>query len=414
MCIDLGLGDVPGQHVLKHLRARDPELPVIVVTAQRNVDTAVEAMRAGAYDYLVKPIDDVRLAQALRRAAERRELSMRVRRLQDKLGALHGNASMVGESPPMQELTRQIGRVLESEVSVCLLGESGTGKEVVARAIHQGGKRAKRPFIAVNCAAIPQTLQESELFGHERGAFTGATGTHLGRFEQGAGGTLFLDELGEMSLSTQASLLRTLQERTIRRVGGSAEIPVDVRIIGATHRDLGGEVKAGRFRADLFFRLVVYPIRVPPLRERKDDIPALVGHFLRKLSHDVGRNITHIEPEALQALAMHSWPGNVRELQNVVHRAMLACNGDDVTLGDLPPDLRSAALPSLPRLHAADDTDDRMGDEVLPLHEVERRAIVRALRVSHGRVAQAALLLGVGRATLYRRMSEFGLPSEDP
>jgi DNA-binding NtrC family response regulator len=269
--------------------------------------------------------------------------------------------------------------------------------------------------VAINCAGIPESLQESELFGHERGAFTGATQMRRGCFEQANGGTLLLDELGEMSLQTQASLLRTIQEKTIRRVGGSSEVPVDVRIVCATHRDLRAEVEAGRFREDLYFRLVVYPIHLPPLRGRLEDIPTLVGHFLRSLSKDVGREVHAISPEALEALARHNWPGNVRELQNVVHRSLLACRSDEITLADLPPDIRELALPAiLPTVHVNGLNGHRFQqepseDDIVPLRELERRAIQRALRATHGSVGRAAKLLGIGRATLYRRIATLDL-----
>jgi DNA-binding NtrC family response regulator len=267
--------------------------------------------------------------------------------------------------------------------------------------------------VAINCAGIPESLQESELFGHERGAFTGATQMRRGCFEQANGGTLLLDELGEMSLQTQASLLRTLQEKTIRRVGGSSEIPIDVRIVCATHRDLRAEVEAGRFREDLYFRLVVYPIALPSLRNRLEDIPTLVGHFLRSLSKDVGRDVQSISAEALEALGRHHWPGNVRELQNVVHRSLLACRGDEITLADLPPDIRELALPAILPSVAVNGNGGRYQepseDDIIPLRELERRAIQRALRATHGSVGRAAKLLGIGRATLYRRIATLDL-----
>lgn len=402
-CVDLGLGDVSGLKLIEHLKARDPELPMIVVTAQRELETAVKAMRAGAYDYVTKPLERERLVHAVNRARERRELLSSVHRLES---ALMGE--IVGRSSRMRELAQQISRVVDSEVAVCLFGESGTGKELAARAIHAGGSRRRGPFIPINCAAIAESLQESELFGHERGAFTGATQLRRGRFEQAHGGTLFLDEVGEMSPATQASLLRTLQEKTIVRVGGSSEIPIDVRIIAATHRDLRAEVLAGRFREDLYFRLVVYPVQLPPLRERREDIPLLVGHFLRTLRKDVGRDVTHVRPDALSALLAYSWPGNVRELQNVVHRSMLACRGDEITLADLPPELRALVLPTLPPASARAGASERPGG-VVPLRELERRAIEHALRTTRGSVGQAAKLLGIGRATLYRRLSAFAI-----
>ncbi len=416
-CVDLGLGDVTGLKVLSHLKARDETLTMIVVTAQREIETAVAAMRAGAYDYVTKPLERERLLHAVGRASERHELLESVRRLQTELSNHEVMGSIVGRSSPMQELARQVQRVLDSDVAVSLSGESGTGKELVARAIHAGGRRARGPFVAINCAAIPASLQESELFGHERGAFTGATATHRGRFEQARGGTLFLDEVGEMSPATQAALLRTLQEKTIRRVGGTTEIDIDTRIICATHRDLRAEVEAGRFREDLYFRLVVYPIRLPPLRERPEDIALLVGHFLRQLCRDVGRDVLRVHPDALDALSRYAWPGNVRELGNVVHRSMLACAGEEIVLADLPNDIRALVLPSLPPPTSgrpANDHDKLDGEAVLPLRELERRAIERALKLTSGSVGKAAKLLGIGRATLYRRLSSSDFPQGVP
>ncbi len=411
-CVDLGLGEVGGFKVIQHLRAKDADLPIIVVTAQRELETAVSAMQAGAYDYVTKPLDRDRLLLAVHRARERRELMTSVRSLENALGERSVLGQIVGQSAKMRELAQQVERVLTSDVAVCVFGESGTGKELVARAIHAGSNRRRGPFVAINCAGIPESLQESELFGHERGSFTGATQMRRGCFEQANGGTLLLDELGEMSLTTQASLLRTLQEKTVRRVGGSGEIPIDVRIVCATHRDLRVEVEAGRFREDLYFRLVVYPIALPPLRERLEDIPLLVGHFLRTLELGVGREIKRISPEALDALSRHRWPGNVRELQNVVHRSLLACRGDEITLADLPADIRNAVLPPLPAnaLRAANEAP--RDEEILPLRELERRAIQRALRATQGSVGRAAKLLGIGRATLYRRIATLDLSQD--
>ena len=408
-CIDLGLGEQSGLDVIRYLHERDPELPTIVVTAEREVETAVAAMRAGAYDYLTKPVDRDRLLHSVRRACERRRLVDRVKNLQSELGT-NPLSGIVGASSAMVELSRQVERVIESDVAVCLLGESGTGKELVARAIHRGGPRRSGPFIAINCAAIPASLQESELFGHERGAFTGAIQNRLGCFERARGGTLLLDEVGEMSPATQAVLLRTLQERTVRRVGGSQEIPVDVRIVCATHRDLRSEVDAGRFREDLYFRLVVYPIRLPPLRERCEDIPMLVVHFLEKLRTRSPHGVRGLSAEALDALARHSWSGNVRELENVIHRCVLACRGDEIGLADLPPDLR-ATTAAAPDATPRESGEDLLGDddEVVPLRELEQRAIRKALRLTRGSVGRAAKLLGIGRATLYRRLAELDL-----
>jgi DNA-binding NtrC family response regulator len=412
VCLDLGLGDVPGLDVLDHLKARDPDVSFIVVTAQRDVDTAVRAMRAGAYDYLLKPVDRERLEQALRRAMERAELRANVRRLETKLDERHVLGSIVGRSGPMRELARQVERVLDSDVTVCITGESGTGKELVASAIHGNGRRRRGPFVAINCAAIPESRQESERLGHQRGAFTGAASVHRGRFEQAHNGTLFLDEVGEMTLATQASLLRAIQERTIRRVGGTTEIPINVRIVCATHRDLAALVTSGRFRQDLYFRLMVYPIHLPPLRERTDDIPLLVGHFLEKFAPDVGREVRRVSANALDALLRYAWPGNVRELQNVIHRAMLSADGDQIEVANLPPEITAATTPSAARsrVTSGDGRGGAVGDgPIVPLRELERRAIVRALEETKGSIGRAAKLLGIGRATLYRRVDELQL-----
>jgi DNA-binding NtrC family response regulator len=403
VCVDLGLGAESGLDLIATLRELDPDLPVIVVTAARSIETAVEAMRRGAWDYLAKPVDPSLLAQAARRASERRTLTRDVQMLREQLAERAGLDRILGRSERVKELRRQIERVLQSDVNVCILGESGTGKELVARALHDAGRRRGGPFVALNCGAIPAALQESELFGHERGAFTGATSTHRGRFEQAQGGTLFLDEVAEMSAATQASLLRTIQERTVRRVGGAQDLSVDVRIVCATHRDLEAEVAAGRFRQDLFYRLVVYPIRVPPLRERLDDLPLLVGHFVRRFAQDVPRPIERVTPELLDVLAQHDWPGNVRELENVVHRAMLSSESEVLDVGSLAPSLRgrraAKMAPTAPLAPPAPEP------ATLSLVALERDAIVRALAREGGNVTRAAKTLGLGRATLYRRLA---------
>jgi DNA-binding NtrC family response regulator len=412
ICVDLGLEDMSGLDVLRHLHARLPDLPVIVVTAKNDVETAVEAMRSSAYDFVSKPLDASRIVHTVRRAVERRSLQRRVESLSHELDSRRAFAEIVGTSPAIRDAIRQVERIADSNIAACVSGESGTGKELIARAIHESSRRRGKPFVAINCAAIPASLQESELFGHERGAFTGAVGAHRGRFEQAHGGTLFLDEIGEMSPATQAALLRTLQEKVVRRVGGDTDVAVDVRIVCATHRDLEMEVREGRFREDLYFRLVVYPIQIPPLRARKEDIPALVGHALRRLSGDVGRTITRIAPDALEALMRHDWPGNVRELMNVVHRAMLACDGAEIGLGHLPQSLRELGLPPLPQNDARGEPAARASTaQVIPLRELERSAILSALKACSGSVTKAARLLGIGRATLYRRLTELDVRS---
>ncbi len=403
VCLDLGLGDLGGLEVLKQLRERFPEMPVIVVTASDRAEDAVSSIQAGAYDYLVKPVEELRLKSTVGRAIERHQL-VRSLRKQDSLDSkLFGN--MIGQSSAMKELATQVERVLSSDVSVAILGESGTGKELVARTLHDKGGRSLGPFVALNCAAIPENLLESELFGHEKGAFTGAQSQHRGRFEQADGGTLFLDEIGEMSAATQASLLRTLQEGTIRRVGGTREIKVNARVVCATHRNLAIEVEEGRFRADLFYRLVVYPLEIPALRERTDDIPLLVAHFLTTLGKESGSKVKHVDAEALEALVAHDWPGNVRELQNVIHRAVLSCDSKTISRTHLPQNLVKSTKAQAPLPMASGHETSVAELPLVSLAELEQRAIRRTLAHTGGSVGKAAKILGIGRATLYRRLS---------
>ncbi|XHF11622.1 sigma-54 dependent transcriptional regulator [Archangium gephyra] len=413
--LDLDLEDMAGMDLLRHLRARDVLLPVLAVAADQNIDSAIQAVRLGAYDYVTKPFDGQRVIQALQRVAEYRRLrcqSQRPGQLQEEERLIGG---IVGLSAPMQSLARQLQRILQADIPVCIFGETGTGKELVARAIHEQGIRARGPFIAVNCAAFAESLLESELFGHERGAFTGAVTAHRGFFEQAQGGTLFLDEVGEMSAPTQVRLLRTLQERIIRRVGGTAEIRIDVRIITATHRDLLAEVKAGRFREDLYYRLAVYPVHVPALRERASDIPLLARYLLKKSGGEGRGRPSHLSHEALDALIRYRWPGNVRELENIIQRATLSCDGPQIELAHLPAELRALVLPaipeSLPRPLRAPLEPLHDAGGVVPLRELERREILKALAVTRGSVTKAAKLLGLGRATLYRRLGELRIPA---
>jgi DNA-binding NtrC family response regulator len=306
----------------------------------------------------------------------------------------------------MRRVYDQVGKVLESDITVFISGESGTGKELVAKAIHYGSPRASGPFVDVNCAAIPEGLQESELFGHEKGAFTGAHATHPGKFEQAAGGTILLDEIGEMSPSAQARLLRVLQERCLQRVGGTKTIPLDVRVLSSSNRDLAQLVSEDRFRQDLYYRLVVFPIELPPLRRRREDIPALVEHFLAKYANDAGRRITRVEPAALELLMRHDWPGNVRELENVIHRSLLVASATELTCDDLPRELRSASS------GAAESGVE--GGELRSLEELERQAIERAIAHFGGNLSDAARQLGIGRSTLYRKLEQYGLrPTRD-
>jgi DNA-binding NtrC family response regulator len=401
--LDMMMPEVDGVEVLKEIQRRHPKLPVIMVTADNDVRRAVEVTKLGAYDYLVKPIDQERLLTTLRRALSHGSLEKEVERLKGELSDRYHLRSIVGSSAAMRKVYDQIGKVLESEITVFIAGESGTGKELVAKAIHYASLRSDGPFIDVNCAAIPEGLQESELFGHEKGAFTGAVATHPGKFEQASGGTIFLDEIGEMSPSAQARLLRVLQERVLQRVGGTATIDLDVRVISASNRDLQQMVEEGTFRQDLFYRLVVFPISLPPLRDRREDIPMLVDHFLEKHARDAGKRVTRVDSQAMDALSGHGWPGNVRELENVIHRTLLVSAGLELTLDDLPPNF--AAQEGRTAAAAAVSSDDTPKN----LEQLERQAIVRAMENNQGNLSDVARQLGIGRSTLYRKLEQYGL-----
>ena len=404
--LDLMMPEIDGVEVLKELRRRLPALPVIILTAVSDIARAVEVTKLGAYDYLTKPVDKDRLLTTLRRAVTQHSLEQEVGRLRGELIERHGLRTIVGSSAAMRRVYDQVEKVLESDITVFISGESGSGKELVAKAIHYGSLRASGPFVDVNCAAIPEGLQESELFGHEKGAFTGAHATHPGKFEQAAGGTILLDEVGEMSPSSQARLLRVLQERCLTRVGGTKNIALDVRVVSSSNRDLAQLVGEGRFRQDLYYRLVVFPIELPPLRRRRDDIPALVEHFLRKYAGDAGRRITRVEPAVLELLMRHDWPGNVRELENVVHRSLLVASAPELKRDDLPRELVGARAGSA-------SPDDEAG-ELQSLEELERQAIERAIDHFGGNLSDVARQLGIGRSTLYRKLEQYGLrPAKD-
>jgi len=403
--LDLMMPEVDGVEVLKELKRRHPALPVIILTAVNDVSQAVEVTKLGAYDYLTKPVDQERLLTTLSRAVSHHELEKKVGRLEGELGKRYGVENIVGSSAAMRRVYDQIKTVLESDITVFISGESGTGKELVAKAIHYGSLRSDAPFVDVNCAAIPEGLQESELFGHEKGAFTGAVNTHPGKFEQAAGGTIFLDEVGEMSPSAQARLLRVLQERCLQRVGGTKRIDLDVRVVSASNRDLEQLVADGGFRQDLFYRLVVFPIQLPPLRDRRDDIPALVEHFLDKYAADAGKRISRVDPGAMELLVSHDWSGNVRELENMIHRSMLMAAG---------PELLAADLPMGPAGDSAHSRSTVPTDGVLKLDELEKHAIQLALERYGGNLSDAARQLGIGRSTLYRKIEQYGLrPKKD-
>jgi DNA-binding NtrC family response regulator len=419
LLLDVLLDGESGLEFLERLRDEGVVLPVIVMTAMEDVETAVRAMKGGAYDFLVKPVTPERLRTALKHASERSALLAENRDLRKRVRQEAFGRTLVGESPAMKALFSEMERVVETDIAVCLLGETGTGKELVARWLHENGPRGKGPFVDINCAAIPETLIESELFGHEKGAFTGAAARHRGKLEQADGGTLFLDELGEMAPSTQARLLRVLQEKTLVRVGGSETVPYNARLVSATQRDLTAAVREGRFREDLYYRVVVYPLRLPPLRERSEDVPLLVHHFIRVFRSSTGRAVEGITPEALVALEAYDWPGNVRELQNAVFRAVVSARGPFLTTADFPdlspdrvprylprpyPPRAETPLPAVPQPPAI-----AAAPRLVTMEDHERAAIQEALDASNGNVRAAAERLKVARSTLYRRIRALGL-----
>jgi DNA-binding NtrC family response regulator len=435
--LDLSMPGIGGVAALDRIRSHHRHLPVIVLTASKEVDTVVDIMRRGAYDFLPKPVDRTKLVTTLVNAMEKHAMAMRLATLEREA---EGRAipGFVGASPAMRELYRQIDRVAASDISVYIHGESGTGKELVARAIHDRSGRAKFPFIALNCAAIPESLQESELFGHERGAFTGAAQRRIGCFEQVGGGTLFLDEVAELSPGAQAKLLRVLQQRTIQRVGSSQEIEVDFRLLAATHQDLAAAVREGRFREDLFYRIVVFELELPPLRDRVGDVALLARHFVAQAGKTLTGRTVSISPEALAILERFSWPGNVRELQNVCQRAAVTCEGDAIQPSDIPPRIRAAesgpspaaasdvplatappspvpAGPAAPPPGTAGEplvappAAEPRAAPALTLSGMERNAIVEALNRAGGNRARVSRELGIGRTTLYRKLKEYGI-----
>jgi len=393
-----------GLQLLEGARRLAPDLPVVLMTAHGTVSTAVEAMKRGAADYLTKPFERDELLLVIEKALRQRRLEDEVASLRGELKTRYRLDNIIGASPAMEQLFSLVERVAHTDVPVLIGGESGTGKELVARAVHQHSPRAGGPFVALNCAAVPETLLESEFFGHEKGAFTGATKAHAGRFEQAHGGTLFLDEIGSMRFDLQAKLLRAIQEQEIQRLGSSVTKKVDVRILSATSEDLEQAIQKRTFREDLYYRLNVVPILLPPLRDRVDDVPLLVDHFLTRSAEKFGRGSLTISPDAAERLQRHSWPGNVRELENCVERMTVLSRGDRLTLEDLPAHLRQGAEAAEGNLSAFDLPADGVR-----LEELESHLIVQALERTRGAIGPAAKLLGLSYKTLQYRIRKFGL-----
>jgi two-component system nitrogen regulation response regulator GlnG len=419
--LDIQLPDRSGLDLFTDIQGLDSKRPVIFITAHGTTDTAIEAMKAGAFDYLVKPVDLDRLSQVLSRAFE----AARLMRVPAMLPAEEGADRIVGHSPIMQEMCKAIGRIAPQDVNVLILGESGTGKELVARALYHHSRRAHRPFLAINCAAIPETLLESELFGHEQGAFTGAARRRIGKFEQCNGGTLFLDEIGDMPPALQAKMLRVLQEQRFERLGSNETVETRVRVLAATNHNLEALVEEGRFRKDLYYRLKVVTLQVPPLRDRPDDVAELAHYFLFRFDRELGLDLRGFAPETLALLQAYSWPGNVRELQSVIKQAMLNASGHFLVPEFLPANLRRApgmpdpALEETPKSEGLAFDLPALMESLLQsgqkdLHDkvlgaVERVLLGRVLRHTHGHQAQASELLGLNRATLRHKLRTLGL-----
>jgi two-component system, NtrC family, response regulator AtoC len=410
---DLRMPKVDGMTLLRKAHEEDPDLPIVMITAHGTIDTAVEALKIGAFDYLTKPFDKDEVRQIVAKALKTRALAgAEASPGQTAPGARFG---IIGTSSGITELYSLLERVADTPTTVLITGESGTGKELVARALHDHSSRSDKPFIKVNCAAIPKELIESELFGYERGAFTGAVSSKPGRFELANGGTLFLDEIGEIPVEMQVKLLRALQESEFERVGGIKTMRVDVRLVAATNRDLKKLIAGGTFREDLFYRLNVVPIRLPALRERAGDIPLLVEHFLGKFNERLKKHVTGTEPETLDILASYPWPGNIRELENVIERAVLFCDAPKLRVQDLPPEVRGALTTAQApvtdaELQAALASEGGLKEHVkVAMNRLERELVGRALAQTNGNVTHAARLLKISRKGLQLKMKELGL-----
>jgi len=400
--MDIQMPGIDGIETLKRVKEYDSRIPVVMMSAHGTIERAVRSMKLGAYDFIEKPLKRERLPITVKNALMTSSLKREVDELKNELKQKYTFTNIIGQSGIMQEVFKSVETVVNSNVTVLIQGESGTGKELIARAIHYHSKtRANKPFVAVNCTALPESLLESELFGHEKGAFTGAVGRRVGKFEQANNGTIFLDEVGLMSPTTQAKVLRVLQEREFERVGGADLIKVDVRIISATNKDLEAAMKKGEFREDLYYRISVFPIKLPPLRDRKEDIPLLAAHFLNKYNDQEGKEIEGISPEALELLMAYNWPGNVRELENAIERAVVLASDVEIGAKELPAAVRSLGEK---KLYESDNTLSSW------IEKLEEEALRQALLENEGNISKTAKKLGIGRATIYRKAKKYGLP----
>jgi DNA-binding NtrC family response regulator len=413
LLLDLRLPKKDGLAVLREIRANGWQLPTIVISGEGDIEDAVQSIKLGAYDYLRKPVDPHHMEVLLNNLRTHLTVSKENQLLRRRLMEAGELGQLIGQSLAMRRVMASIDQVAPSSASIVIVGESGTGKELVARTIHELSPRSSGPYIAINCAALPETLMESELFGHERGSFTGADRRREGCFELATGGTLLLDEIGEMKPELQAKLLRVLEERKVRRLGGSAEIPVDVRVLAATNRNLEGQLREGRFREDLYYRLNVFTIQLPTLRERAEDVPILIEHFLQQLAPSAGKSIVGMEAECLELLKAQRWPGNVRQLRNVIERALIVTRGPMISTADLPEEITFDMPESLkPNPPAGFRPDNGQGHPALDVHvgmslsAVKRELLLQTLKFTGGNKAKAAEILGVSLKTLYNHLKE--------
>ncbi|MZH40531.1 MAG: sigma-54-dependent Fis family transcriptional regulator [Nitrospinae bacterium] len=429
ICLDINMSE--GLDILKQLKLANRDIPILVVTKNDAVDSAVEAMKIGAFDYMAKPVDKVRLKTNVDRAIEMHTMVNKIQRLQGELKQTYSYKNIVGQSDAMKKVFAQIDEVSAININVFINGESGTGKELVAKALHFNSAYKTGDFVAINCGAIPEELQEAEFFGHEKGAFTSADDSRVGKLEVANGGTLFLDEVGEMPPKMQVKLLRFLQDKSFERVGGNKKIHVDLRIISATNRDLEEAVRKGKFREDLYYRLVVYSISIPPLRERREDIPILINHFLKKYKSDITKKITTVSSYALEALVRYIWPGNVRQLENEIYRTMVSTRTDTVQIENLSPEIQKfragyvgednrfipaqenpePAFPATPTPVQQPIPRSVPSPDSSTFDEIEKRAFLEALNRANGKVPQAAKELGISRATFYRKIKKYRPPN---
>ncbi len=403
--LDIILPDLDGLKVLEKIKQNDPDVVVIMITATKTVKTAVEAMKLGAYDYVTKPFDIDELRLIISRSLSTKALEQEVKYRREEMDKDFDFRNIIGKSKSMKEIFKVVKQIADSRSTALIMGESGTGKELISRAIHYNSNRKNYPFVTINCAAIPETLIESELFGHEKGAFTNAIERKLGRFEVAHQGTLFLDEIGELSLATQAKILRFLEEREFNRVGGSKTIKVDVRLITATNKDLNQMIKKGGFREDLYYRINVVPILIPPLRERKEDIPVLVEHFIDKFGVENSKNVRGVSKEALEVMIQYEWPGNIRELENLIERVITLTANEYIQLNELPPFLKS--VPKVDGLK--ESVLDGKVSFLQAEEEFEREVILDALKKTNYIQSHAAEILGISRRILKYKMDKLGI-----